>query len=96
MSAIGIDDLGYDEKLYILAFDHRGSFEKMVGVTGEDADADKAKVTDAKTLIWEGFQKAVRGLEIDKAGRKIWDTNRSEFLLRHYKLSRRLLCSVWA
>jgi myo-inositol catabolism protein IolC len=57
--ALGIDDLGYDRKLYILAFDHRGSFEKMVGVTGEDADADKAKVTDAKTLIWEGFQKAV-------------------------------------
>ena len=28
---IGIDDLGYDDRLYILAFDHRGSFEKMVG-----------------------------------------------------------------
>ena len=26
--------LGYDKKLYILAFDHRGSFEKMFGVSG--------------------------------------------------------------
>jgi myo-inositol catabolism protein IolC len=51
MSSIGIDDLGYDKKLYILAFDHRGSFEKMVG--------DPARVPDAKTLIWEGFQRAV-------------------------------------
>lgn len=50
---IGIDDLGYDEKLYILAFDHRGSFEKMVG--------DPARVPDAKTLIWEGFQRSVEG-----------------------------------
>jgi myo-inositol catabolism protein IolC len=47
----GLDDLGYDERLYILAFDHRGSFEKMVG--------DKARVPGAKTLIWEGFQRAV-------------------------------------
>ena len=31
MSEIGLNELGYDEKLYVLAFDHRGSFEKMVG-----------------------------------------------------------------
>ena len=48
---IGLDELGYDEKLYILAFDHRGSFEKMVG--------DVDRVPGAKTLIWEGFQRAV-------------------------------------
>jgi myo-inositol catabolism protein IolC len=48
---IGLDELGYDERLYILAFDHRGSFEKMVG--------DVARVPGAKTLIWEGFQHAV-------------------------------------
>ena len=51
MSSIGLNDLGYDERLYVLAFDHRGSFEKMVG--------DVARVPGAKTLIWEGFQKAV-------------------------------------
>jgi myo-inositol catabolism protein IolC len=48
---IGLDELGYDERLYILAFDHRGSFEKMVG--------DVERVPGAKQLIWEGFQKAV-------------------------------------
>jgi myo-inositol catabolism protein IolC len=47
----GLDELGYDERLYILAFDHRGSFEKMVG--------DVERVPGAKTLIWEGFQRAV-------------------------------------
>src|SRR5919197_3211745 len=51
MSSLGLNELGYDERLYILAFDHRGSFEKMVG--------DKERVPDAKTLIWEGFQRAV-------------------------------------
>jgi myo-inositol catabolism protein IolC len=45
-------ELGYDKKLYILAFDHRGSFEKMVG-GGPD------KIQSAKELIWEGFQHAV-------------------------------------
>ena len=51
MSSIGLDELGYDERLYVLAFDHRGSFERMVG--------DVARVPGAKTLIWDGFQKAV-------------------------------------
>ena len=51
MSSIGLNELGYDERLYILAFDHRGSFEKMVG--------DVDRVPGAKTLIWEGFQRAV-------------------------------------
>jgi myo-inositol catabolism protein IolC len=50
-SAIGLDGLGYTDRLYILAFDHRGSFEKMVG--------EKERVPGAKTLIWEGFQRAV-------------------------------------
>jgi myo-inositol catabolism protein IolC len=45
-------ELGYDKKLYILAFDHRGSFEKMVGGGPE-------QIQSAKELIWEGFQKAV-------------------------------------
>jgi myo-inositol catabolism protein IolC len=51
MTKIGLDELGYDEQLYVLAFDHRGSFEKMVGSV--------ERVPGAKTLIWEGFQKAV-------------------------------------
>src|SRR6476646_11807524 len=62
MSGIGLNELGYDEKLYILAFDHRGSFEKMVG-------GDHDKVAGAKRLIWEGFQRAVdEGAPKDSAG----------------------------
>ena len=58
---IGIDALGYDEQLYVLAFDHRGSFEKMVG--------DAANVPGAKQLIWEGFERAVDdGVSKETAG----------------------------
>ena len=31
--------LGYDNDLYILAFDHRGSFAKMFGVSDRDPTA---------------------------------------------------------
>ena len=42
MSEIGLNELGYDERLYILAFDHRGSFEKMVGDVDERARREAA------------------------------------------------------
>src|SRR4051794_22687161 len=52
--------LGYDGKLYILAFDHRGSFQKkMFGIEGDPNDAESAKISDAKHLIYEGLEKAV-------------------------------------
>src|SRR4029079_19679481 len=61
MGNIGLNELGYDDKLYILAFDHRESFEKMV--------CDVDRVPGAKTLIWEGFQRAVEeGAPKDYAG----------------------------
>lgn len=54
--------LGYDRKLYILAFDHRGSFEKMFGVSGRTPTAEEAaRISDAKWLIFEGFRRAVAG-----------------------------------
>jgi myo-inositol catabolism protein IolC len=59
LSSTDLEKLGYDKPLYILAFDHRGSFEKMVGVTGDDAAANHALVSGAKTLVWEGFERAV-------------------------------------
>jgi len=52
--------LGYDGKLYILAFDHRGSFQKaFFGVTGDPTPDDTQKIIDAKTVIFEGAQKAI-------------------------------------
>jgi myo-inositol catabolism protein IolC len=52
--------LGYDGKLYILAFDHRGSFQKkMFGIQGDPTDEETEKISDAKHLIFEGMLKAV-------------------------------------
>jgi myo-inositol catabolism protein IolC len=53
--------LGYDGKLYILAFDHRGSFQKkMFGIPGEPTEEETEKISDAKRLIFEGMVEAVR------------------------------------
>lgn len=55
-------DLGYSGSLYILAFDHRGSFQKkMFGINGEPDAAQTATIADAKHLIYEGMVKAVEG-----------------------------------
>ena len=52
--------LGYDEKLYILAFDHRGSFQKkFFGIEGEPDGEQTAMIADAKHLIYEGMAQAV-------------------------------------
>src|SRR3954470_11164345 len=51
--------LGYDGKLFILAFDHRGSFQKkMFGIEGDPTDEETATIADAKHLIFEGMVKA--------------------------------------
>ncbi|HWX73995.1 MAG TPA: DUF2090 domain-containing protein [Solirubrobacteraceae bacterium] len=52
--------VGYDEKLYILAFDHRGSFQKkFFGIEGEPDPEQTAIIADAKHLIFEGMLQAV-------------------------------------
>jgi len=51
--------LGYDGMLYILAFDHRGSFQKkMFGIEGDPTDEESHTIADAKHLIFEGLLKA--------------------------------------
>jgi 5-dehydro-2-deoxygluconokinase len=51
---------GYDQKLYILAFDHRGSFQKkFFGIEGEPDPEQTATIADAKHLIFEGIVRAV-------------------------------------
>jgi len=53
---------GYDQKLYILAFDHRGSFQKkFFGIEGEPDAEQTAIIADAKHLIFEGMLRAVSG-----------------------------------
>ncbi|MEX2194056.1 MAG: DUF2090 domain-containing protein [Thermoleophilaceae bacterium] len=48
--------LGYDGKLFILAFDHRGSFQKkMFGIQGDPTPEETQTISDAKHLIYEGL-----------------------------------------
>jgi myo-inositol catabolism protein IolC len=62
--------LGYDGKLYILAFDHRGSFQKkMFGIEGDPTAEQTDTITDAKRLVYEGMELAVeRGVDAEAAG----------------------------
>jgi 5-dehydro-2-deoxygluconokinase len=62
-------DLGYSGKLYILAFDHRGSFTKRFGVAGDPTAADNQRFADGKHLIFEGIEAALaRGAEPSVTG----------------------------
>ncbi len=62
--------LGYEKKLYILAFDHRGSFQKkFFGIEGDPDPEQTAMIADAKHLIFEGMQRAVaEGAEASVTG----------------------------
>jgi myo-inositol catabolism protein IolC len=62
--------LGYDGKLYILAFDHRGSFQKkMFGIEGDPTEEQTQTITDAKRLVFEGMELAVeRGVDAAATG----------------------------
>ncbi len=62
--------LGYDGKLYILAFDHRGSFQKkMFGIEGDPTPEEVETIADAKRLIFEGMLEAVaRGAQAGATG----------------------------
>jgi myo-inositol catabolism protein IolC len=62
--------LGYDGKLYILAFDHRGSFQKkMFDIEGEPTEEQTETILDAKRLVFEGMEVAVeRGVDASATG----------------------------
>jgi myo-inositol catabolism protein IolC len=62
--------LGYDGKLYILAFDHRGSFQKKwFGLEGDPSPEDTERIADAKRVIYEGLEKALeKGAEPSVTG----------------------------
>jgi 5-dehydro-2-deoxygluconokinase len=62
--------LGYDKPLYILPFDHRGSFQtKMFGWKGTLTAEQTAAVAAAKQVIYDAFKAAVAGgVPREKAG----------------------------
>jgi myo-inositol catabolism protein IolC len=53
---------GYDRALYILPFDHRGSFQaKMFGWKSPLSEAQTAEIARAKQVIYDGFLAALAG-----------------------------------
>lgn len=54
-------DLGHEGKLFVLAADHRTTLRGgMFGISGREATAaEQARIRDAKTVIWEGFRRAL-------------------------------------
>ncbi len=61
--------LGYDGKLFILAFDHRGSYVKRFGIEGDPAPEQVERLDDGKHLIFEGIEAALeRGADPSVTG----------------------------
>jgi myo-inositol catabolism protein IolC len=62
--------IGFDKPLYVLPFDHRGSFQtKLFGWKGTLTDEQTAEIATTKQVVYDGFQTAVAGgVAKDKAG----------------------------
>src|SRR5437899_1972512 len=62
--------VGFDKPLYILPFDHRGSFQtKMFGWKGTLTPEQTAEIAAAKQVIYDAFKVAVEdGVPQEKAG----------------------------
>jgi myo-inositol catabolism protein IolC len=61
---------GFNKPLYLLPFDHRGSFEtKMFGWEGALTPEQTSKIATAKQVIYDGFKAALAGgVPQEKAG----------------------------
>src|SRR5207248_3544031 len=61
---------GYDRPLYILPFDHRGSFQSgLFGWTPPLSDAQTTEIAASKQIIYDGFRAALAdGAPAAKAG----------------------------
>src|SRR5256714_11213280 len=62
--------MGADGRLFILAFDHRGSFQKQwFGIEGEPTDEETLRIADGKELVFEGLERALsKGAQAATAG----------------------------
>jgi myo-inositol catabolism protein IolC len=58
------------DRIYLLAFDHRGSFQKkLLGIPGEPTVEEAARISEAKGVIFDGFRQALAdGLPLAGAG----------------------------
>src|SRR5437660_7089424 len=62
--------IGFDKPLYILPFDHRGSFQtKLFGWKGTLTAEQTAEIASIKQVIYDGFKAAIKaGVPKEKAG----------------------------
>jgi myo-inositol catabolism protein IolC len=62
--------LGYNQPLYVLPFDHRGSFQtKMFGWTGKLSADQTAEIAATKQVIYDAFKASIQaGVDKQKAG----------------------------
>jgi myo-inositol catabolism protein IolC len=52
--------MGPGRRLYMLSFDHRGSFEKgLMGIAGEPTPTERQRISELKALIYQGFTRAI-------------------------------------
>src|SRR5271154_44197 len=65
-----MNTIGFDKPLYILPFDHRGSFQKkMFGWDGELSPQQTVEIAAAKRVIYDAFVSAIHdGVPKEKAG----------------------------
>jgi len=63
-------NLGYEDKLFVMPFDHRGSFQaKMFGIKGRQPTAEETRmIASYKRIVYDGFRQALaQGVPKDKA-----------------------------
>jgi 5-dehydro-2-deoxygluconokinase len=76
-------NLGYNRPLYILPFDHRGSFEKsLYGWTGVLSQEQTDKIASTKDVIYDGFKVALRKGVKQENARMLVDVQFGERILR--------------
>jgi 5-dehydro-2-deoxygluconokinase len=65
-----VTTLGFDNPLYILPFDHRGSFQtKLFGWSGTLTIEQTAQIAASKQVIYDGFKAALKaGVPAEKVG----------------------------
>jgi myo-inositol catabolism protein IolC len=61
---------GYSKDLFILAYDHRGSFQsKLFGIHGDPTREQTEEIASYKKIIYDGFKKALElGVPKESAG----------------------------
>jgi myo-inositol catabolism protein IolC len=78
------NNLGFTQDLFIMPFDHRGSFqEKLFGIKGRAPTAEETKeISSYKQIIYDGFKKAIAaGVPKNKAGILVDEQFGSEILI---------------